>query len=57
VVVDNFTLVNPDVPRATYFRRTAAQPTAILQEICQFHTCRWENLWLAEGLGGSWVGL
>lgn len=57
LVVDNFSLVNPEVARATYYRQTGAKATAILTEISQFQSCRWENLWVAEGLGGPWVGL
>jgi formylmethanofuran dehydrogenase subunit A len=57
LVVDNFALVNPAVPRATYYRRTHAEATAILAEISQFQTCRQENLWVQEGLGGPWVGV
>jgi formylmethanofuran dehydrogenase subunit A len=57
VVVDNFSLVKPDVARATYYRQTDAEATTILREISQFQSCRWENLWVAEGLGGPWVGV
>jgi formylmethanofuran dehydrogenase subunit A len=57
VVVDNFSLVNPEVPRATYFRQTDAEATPMLAEICQFQSFRWENLWVQEGLGGPWVGV
>ncbi len=57
VVVDNFSLVNPEVARATYYRQTDAEATIILREISQFQSCRWENLWVHEGLGGPWVGV
>jgi formylmethanofuran dehydrogenase subunit A len=57
LVVDNFSLVNPEVPRATYYRQTDAEATTILSEISQFQSCRWENLWVQEGLGGPWVGV
>jgi formylmethanofuran dehydrogenase subunit A len=57
LVVDNFRLVNPEVAKATYYRKTGAEVTSILTEISQFQSCRWENLWVAEGLGGPWVGL
>jgi formylmethanofuran dehydrogenase subunit A len=57
LVVDNFRLVNPEVARATYYRRTGAEVTDILKEISKFQTCRWENLWVQEGLGGPWVGV
>jgi hypothetical protein len=55
VVVDNFCLVNPEVARATYYRQTDAEVTTIIKEISQFQSCRWENLWVTEGLGGPWV--
>jgi formylmethanofuran dehydrogenase subunit A len=57
VVVDNFRLVNPEVARATYYRQTGAPVTPMLQEICQFQSLRWENLWVREGLGGPWIGV
>jgi hypothetical protein len=57
VVVDNFSLVNPGAPRATYYRETGAEATPMLAEICQFQSMRRENLWVQEGLGGPWVGV
>jgi formylmethanofuran dehydrogenase subunit A len=57
VVVDNFSLVNPGAPRATYYRQTGAEATPMLAEICQFQSLRRENLWVREGLGGPWVGV
>ena len=57
VVVDNFSLVNPEAPRATYYRQTGAAATPMLAEICQFQSLRRENLWVKEGLGGPWVGV
>jgi hypothetical protein len=57
VVVDNFTLVHPEVARATYYRHTGAEATPMLEEICQFQSRRRENLWIREGLGGPWVGV
>jgi formylmethanofuran dehydrogenase subunit A len=56
VVVDNFSLVNPEAPRATYYRQTGAEATPMLAEISQFQSLRRENLWVKEGLGGPWVG-
>lgn len=55
VVVENYHLVNPNVARATYYRHTGAEATSILAEISQFQSCRWENLWVRDGLGGPWV--
>ena len=57
VVVDNFSLVNPEAPRATYYRQTGAKATPMLAEICRFQSMRRENLWVKEGLGGPWVGV
>jgi formylmethanofuran dehydrogenase subunit A len=57
VVVDNFSLVHPEVPRATYYRPTGAEATPMLAEICQFQSLRRENLWVAAELGGPWVGV
>jgi formylmethanofuran dehydrogenase subunit A len=57
VVVDNFCLVNPEVAKATRYRQTGAEATAILTEISRFQSCRWENLWVREGLGGPWVAV
>jgi formylmethanofuran dehydrogenase subunit A len=55
LVVDNFSLVNPGVAKATYYRHTGAEATPMLAEICQFQSLRPENLWVPEGLGGPWV--
>jgi len=57
VVVDNFSLVHPEAPRATYYRETRAEATPMLPEICQFQSLRRENLWVKEGLGGPWVAI
>ena len=57
VVVDNFSLVNPEAPRATYYRQTGASATPMLAEICQFQSLRRENLWVKEGLGGPWAAV
>jgi formylmethanofuran dehydrogenase subunit A len=57
VVVDNFCLVNPKAPRATYYRQTGAEAPPMLAEICQFQSLRRENLWVKEGLGGPWAAV
>jgi formylmethanofuran dehydrogenase subunit A len=57
VVIDNFQLVKPQVARAVYFRRTGAQATALLADICQYRSFRAEHLWVENDLGGPWVGL
>jgi formylmethanofuran dehydrogenase subunit A len=57
VVVDNFSLVHPEAPRATYYRQTGAEATPMLADICQFQSLRRENLWVKEGLGGPWAAV
>jgi formylmethanofuran dehydrogenase subunit A len=57
VVVDNFSLVHPEAPRATYYRQTGAEATPMLAEISQFQSLRRENLWVKEGLGGPWAAV
>lgn len=57
VVIDRYQMVNPGVAKAVYFRRTGAQATALLADICQYRSFRTENLWVPEELGGPWVGL
>jgi formylmethanofuran dehydrogenase subunit A len=57
VVIDNFSLVKPDIGKASYYRRSGAEESAMLMEICQFRSFRPENLWVPEELGGPWVGL
>ncbi len=57
VVIDNFQLVKPQAAKAGYFRKTGAQATAMLNDICQYRSFRPENLWVPDELGGSWVGL
>jgi hypothetical protein len=57
VVLEDFALVQPEPPKATCYRRTGAEDTPLLAEICQYRSLRPENLWVAEELGGPWVGL
>jgi len=57
VVLENFNLVAPETPKATYYRRTGAIEGPLLAEICQYRSLRPENLWVADELGGPWVGL
>ncbi len=56
IVVDNFTLVCPGVPKAACFRRTGAESTALVEELCQVRSFRPENLWpLGDLDSGAWV--
>jgi len=57
VVVQDFQVVQPRAPKVTYFRETGAEATAMLAEVCQYHSFRLENLRVPEALGGPWVGL
>jgi formylmethanofuran dehydrogenase subunit A len=57
VVIENFNLVQPEAPKATYYRRTGAVEGPLLAEICQYRSIRPENLWVPDELGGPWVGL
>ena len=56
VVVENGRLVRPDAPKAAWYRRTGAESTAMVEELCQFRSFRPENLWRLEDLeGAAWV--
>jgi formylmethanofuran dehydrogenase subunit A len=57
VVIEDFELVRPEVPKATYYRRTGAAAGPLLADICQYRSFRPENLWVADELGGVWVEL
>ena len=51
IVVDNFSLVNLEVPRATYYRQTCAEATPMLAEICRFQVCEGKT----SGFGKAWA--
>jgi formylmethanofuran dehydrogenase subunit A len=56
VVVEHGNLVRAEVPKATWYRRTGASPTALVDELCQYRSFRPENLWRLEDLEGAvWV--
>jgi formylmethanofuran dehydrogenase subunit A len=56
VVVDDFRLVCPEVPKAVVFRRTGAEPPPLVDEICQYRSLRPENQWpSADPDRGAWV--
>ncbi|MBW1991877.1 MAG: amidohydrolase family protein, partial [Deltaproteobacteria bacterium] len=57
IVIDHYTLVNPEVAKATYFRRTGAEGPPLVAELCQYRSFRPEHLWVPEELGGPWVGV
>lgn len=55
VVVENFSLVQPQVPRATWYRETLAEAGPLVAEICQYRSFRPENLGVPPELEISWV--
>jgi formylmethanofuran dehydrogenase subunit A len=57
VIIEDFELVRPDAPKATYYRRSGGAEGPLLAEICHYRSFRPENLWVAVELGGAWVGL
>lgn len=58
VVMEDSSLIRPEVPRATWYRRTGAEATALVAELCQYRTFRPENLWVDDSLeGASWAGI
>jgi len=57
VVIEDFDLVQPQTPKATYYRRTGAEEGPLLAELCQYRSFRPENLWVPDELGEAWVGL
>jgi hypothetical protein len=57
VIIENYELVAPETPKATYYRRTGAEAGPLLADICQYRSLRPENLWVPDELGGAWVGL
>lgn len=54
LVVDNFQVVRPGVAKATCYRRTGAEPTPLLGEICQYGSWREENLWVSPAWDMNW---
>ena len=50
VVVENFHLVRPEVPKATWYSRTGAQPTILVDELCRYRSLRPENLWVPANI-------
>jgi formylmethanofuran dehydrogenase subunit A len=57
VVVEDFQVVRPEAARTCCYRRTRAESTSMVTELCQYLTLRPENLWAAADLGGPWTGL
>jgi hypothetical protein len=57
VVVENFRLVRPDVTKIAWYRRTGAESTALVDELCQYRSFRPENLWAPADLEAVWMGV
>jgi len=55
VVVENFQLVRPHVTKIAWYRRTGAESTALVDELCQFRSFRPENLWAPADLEAVWM--
>ena len=56
VVVENFHLVRPEVPKTAWYCRTGAESTALVDELCRYRSLRPENLWVsAEVEAVDWM--
>jgi hypothetical protein len=55
VVVENFQVVRPVVTKIAWYRRTGAEPTALVEELCQYRSFRPENLWAPADLEAVWM--
>jgi formylmethanofuran dehydrogenase subunit A len=51
-------LVRPDIAKTTYFRRTGAEATTMVADLCQSRSFRPENLWVSDEVEGiTWIGV
>lgn len=55
VVIRDYVLVDPDVPRQTLFRNPQAAETPLFRELSRAYSFRPETLWALEKLGGPWA--
>jgi hypothetical protein len=55
VVVDNFQLVRPHVTKIAWYRRTGAESTPLVDELCRYRSFRPENLWAPADLEAVWM--
>jgi formylmethanofuran dehydrogenase subunit A len=55
VVIRDYVLVDPDVPRQTLFRQPEAAETPLFQELSRAYSFRPETLGALEHLGGPWA--
>ncbi len=53
VAVDNFNLVHPEVPKATWYCGSDAEPTSLVNELCRYRSFRPEHLWVSEDLAAA----
>jgi hypothetical protein len=55
VVVENFQMVRPHVTKIAWYRRTGAESTALVDELCRYRSFRPENLWAPADLEAVWM--
>jgi hypothetical protein len=55
VVMENFQLVRPNVTKIAWYRRTGAESTSLVDELCQYRSFRPENLWAPADLEAVWM--
>ena len=56
VVMENSSLVRPEVPKSTLYYRTGAESTALVDELCRYRSFRPENLWMTgDLLAANWM--
>jgi hypothetical protein len=55
VVVENFQVVRPNVTKIAWYRRTGAEYTTLVDELCQYRSFRPENLWAPADLEAVWM--
>ncbi len=55
VVVENYQVVRPHVTKIAWYRRTGAESTALVEELCQYRSFRPENLWAPADLEAVWM--
>jgi formylmethanofuran dehydrogenase subunit A len=54
VVVQNFTVVHPEVAKVTYYRRGQGAPNKLAADLCQQRSLRPENIWVRLSEPGRW---
>jgi hypothetical protein len=54
VVVENFQVVRPNITKTAWYRRTGAESTPLVDEVCRYRSFRPENLWAPVDLEAVW---